>query len=53
LAAALVEYETLNLDEVRTVLKGEKLDRSIILGEKLVSEAEKRGDVPVVEVESI
>lgn len=33
LANALVEYETLNMDEVKAVLRGEKLDR----GEALLS----------------
>lgn len=32
LADALVEYETLSLDEVKSVLKGEKLDRSQEIG---------------------
>lgn len=42
LAKALVEHETLSLDEVRTVLKGEKLDRPAVnQGEKLVGEKEK------------
>ncbi|KAI9633435.1 ATP-dependent peptidase [Dioszegia hungarica] len=48
LAKALVEHETLSLDEVRTVLKGEKLDRPAVnQGEKLVGEKEKlAGDEP-------
>lgn len=32
LAKALVEYETLSLDEVRTVLQGRKLEREAELG---------------------
>ena len=48
MAKALVEHETLSLDEVRTVLKGEKLDRPAVnQGEKLVGEKEKlAGDEP-------
>lgn len=43
LAKALVEYETLSLDEVRTVLRGEKLNRqSVAVGEKLREPKEKQ-----------
>ena len=52
LANALVEYETLSLDEVRKVLKGEKLDRpSASEGLKLVGEHEKHHEPegPIVE----
>jgi ATP-dependent metalloprotease len=60
LAAALVEYETLNLDEVKKVLKGEKLDRPGASGSALRSKSEKqeavdkaRGDKPVVAGEGL
>jgi hypothetical protein len=45
-----VEYETLNLDEVKLVLQGKKLDRSITLvgGERLLGEAEKRGKAGLI-----
>ncbi|WVQ95338.1 hypothetical protein IAU59_002434 [Kwoniella sp. CBS 9459] len=47
LANALVEYETLSLDEVKQVLAGNKLDRPIeSVGESLKGEAEKEGHVP-------
>ena len=50
LANALVEYETLSLDEVRQVLRGEKLDRpSASEGLKLVGEHEKQPEGPIVE----
>lgn len=42
LAAALVEYETLNLDEVKKVLRGEKLERPGASGSALRSKAEKQ-----------
>jgi hypothetical protein len=38
LANALVEYETLNMDEVKAVLRGEKLDR----GDALLSSSAKK-----------
>ncbi|WVF67772.1 hypothetical protein IAT40_002532 [Kwoniella sp. CBS 6097] len=47
LANALVEYETLSLDEVKQVLAGHKLDRPIeTVGESLKGEAEKEGHMP-------
>lgn len=50
LANALVEYETLSLDEVRQVLRGEKLDRpSASEGLKLVGKHEKQPEGPIVE----
>ncbi|ORX40819.1 peptidase family M41-domain-containing protein [Kockovaella imperatae] len=49
LAAALVEYETLNLDEVRLVLQGKKLDRPLNVGESFKSAAEKLGQGAIVE----
>ncbi|WVQ63577.1 uncharacterized protein L199_001730 [Kwoniella botswanensis] len=42
LANALVEYETLSLDEVRQVLSGQKLNRPTTEGESLKSEEEVR-----------
>ncbi|OCF56206.1 ATP-dependent metalloprotease [Kwoniella mangroviensis CBS 10435] len=42
LANALVEYETLSLDEVRQVLSGQKLNRPTTEGESLKSEEEIR-----------
>ncbi|WVW80572.1 hypothetical protein I302_102558 [Kwoniella bestiolae CBS 10118] len=42
LANALVEYETLSLDEVRQVLAGKKLNRPTTEGESLKSEEEVR-----------
>lgn len=41
LANALIEYETLDLQEVKRVLKGEKLDRISASGSKLQSQQEK------------
>lgn len=41
LASALVEYETLTLDEVKKVLAGEKLDRMGTAGEALKGEHER------------
>lgn len=41
LAKALVEYETLNLEEVRLVLQGKKLERPTDDGPKLVGEVAK------------
>jgi ATP-dependent metalloprotease len=49
LATALVEYETLSLDEVKLVLAGNKLDRPTDDGEKLMGEAERRHEGPVVD----
>jgi len=49
IANALVEYETLSLDEVRTVLSGKPLDRPKNEGEVLQSEAEKAGTGAIVE----
>ncbi|OCF45519.1 ATP-dependent metalloprotease [Kwoniella heveanensis CBS 569] len=47
LANALVEYETLSLDEVKQVLAGQKLDRPIeTVGESLKGQAEKEGHMP-------
>jgi ATP-dependent metalloprotease len=43
IAKALVEYETLSLEEVRTVLSGKPLDRPKNEGEVLRSAAEKAG----------
>jgi hypothetical protein len=40
LANALVEYETLNMDEVKAVLRGEKLDR----GDALLSSSAKKSN---------
>ncbi|BEJ13476.1 hypothetical protein CspHIS471_0306500 [Cutaneotrichosporon sp. HIS471] len=42
LAAALVEYETLNLDEVKQVLRGEKLSRPGESGSALRTKAEQQ-----------
>lgn len=44
LANALIEYETLNSDEVKLVLKGEPLNRAPILGDALIGEEEKKGN---------
>jgi ATP-dependent metalloprotease len=44
-----VEYETLSLDEVRTVLSGKPLNRPKNEGEVLRSEAEKAGTGAIVE----
>jgi ATP-dependent metalloprotease len=49
LATALVEYETLSLDEVKLVLAGKKLDRPTDDGEKLMGEAERRHEGAVVD----
>lgn len=46
LAAALVEYETLDTNEVKKVLAGEKLDREGSLGEALKGEHEKEEEQP-------
>ena len=46
LAKALVEYETLNLEEVKQVLEGKALDRpALTQGESLVGEQERKGPV--------
>lgn len=52
LAKALVEYETLSLEEVRLVLQGKKLDRLLNQGEKLIGESERAG-VPIQIAEGI
>lgn len=44
LANALVEYETLDLDEVKRVLRGEKLNRVGTSGRALRSEQEKKDE---------
>lgn len=44
LAKALVDYETLNLDEVRLILADKPLNRPVDHGEKLVGEAERKGE---------
>lgn len=53
LAKALVEYETLNNEEVQKVIKGQKLDREPNQGERLRSQSEKereaRKPLPVQE----
>lgn len=51
LASALVEYETLNLDEVKQVLAGKKLQRLASLGDSLkgTKEATASPDGPIVE----
>ncbi|KAK8850662.1 hypothetical protein IAR55_004582 [Kwoniella newhampshirensis] len=49
LAEALVEYETLSLDEVKQVLQGQKLSRPTTEGESLVGEAEREGKGAIVE----
>jgi hypothetical protein len=41
LAEALVEYETLDREEVKRVLRGEKLDRPDTLGPKLTSQVDE------------
>jgi ATP-dependent metalloprotease len=46
LAEALVEYETLNLDEVREVLAGRKLNRMGNKGEALKSQTELQAAAP-------
>jgi ATP-dependent metalloprotease len=43
-----VEYETLSLDEVKLVLAGKQLERPTDDGERLIGEAERRGEGPVV-----
>jgi len=43
-----VEYETLNLDEVKQVLRGEQLMRIPNVGESLMGEQEKKGPTGVV-----
>lgn len=48
LAEALVEYETLDREEVNKVLRGEKLDRLNTLGPALMSHV----DEPAVEPQS-
>jgi hypothetical protein len=53
LAKALVEYETLNLDEVKLVLDGKPLDRLPNIGEALKGEQEKKGEVGQVIVDGI
>ncbi|WWD20836.1 hypothetical protein CI109_105313 [Kwoniella shandongensis] len=49
LANALVEYETLSLDEVKQVLAGQKLSRPTTEGESLISEGERDGKGAIVE----
>ncbi|ODN83092.1 hypothetical protein L202_01305 [Cryptococcus amylolentus CBS 6039] len=49
LAEALVEYETLSLDEVKQILAGRRLDRPTSEGASLVGEAEREGKGAVVE----
>ncbi|WVQ86267.1 hypothetical protein IAT38_008435 [Cryptococcus sp. DSM 104549] len=49
LAEALLEYETLSLDEVKQVLAGNKLERLTTEGQSLQSEAEKAGKGSIVE----
>lgn len=49
LAKALVEYETLSLDEVKQIFAGKKLDRPTDEGEKLIGEQEKKGEGPIVD----
>jgi ATP-dependent metalloprotease len=51
LASALVQYETLNLDEVKQVLAGKKLQRLASLGDSLkgTKEATAGPDGPIVE----
>ncbi|WVR08714.1 hypothetical protein IAU60_005772 [Kwoniella sp. DSM 27419] len=49
LAKALVEYETLSLDEVKQVLAGQRLNRPTTEGESLQSEAEREGKGPIVD----
>ena len=49
LASALVEYETLSLDEVKLVLDGKKLDRPTTEGERLVGEEEREGRGQIVD----
>lgn len=44
LAAALIEYETLSLDEVKQVLAGNKLDRMGTGGEALKGQHEREAD---------
>jgi hypothetical protein len=44
-----VDYETLNLDEVRTILSGQPLGRPKNEGDVLRSEAEKAGAGAIVE----
>jgi hypothetical protein len=41
LAKALVKYETLDREEVKKVLRGEKLDRLDTLGPKLTSQVDE------------
>jgi len=50
LASALVEYETLTLEEVRRVVRGEMLNRDSNKGETLIGVIEKTGQLgPIVE----
>lgn len=50
IANALVEYETLSLDEVKTILTGSPLNRPKNEGDVLRSEAEKaKQSGPIVE----
>jgi ATP-dependent metalloprotease len=53
LAKALVEYETLSLDEVKKVLGGQKLERLEALkalgDEVLLGEEERKGQGEIVE----
>jgi ATP-dependent Zn protease len=48
IAQALVDYETLSLDEVRTILSGKPLSRPKNDGEVLRSEAEKAGQTGAI-----
>jgi hypothetical protein len=45
----LVEYETLDRDEVKRVLRGEKLDRLDALGPKLTSHVDEPLPVDILE----
>ncbi|CAD6578254.1 MAG: hypothetical protein TREMPRED_002141 [Tremellales sp. Tagirdzhanova-0007] len=49
LASALIEYETLSLDEVRLVLNGGRLQRPTSEGTSLMGIEEREGQGPVVE----
>ncbi|KAG7532272.1 hypothetical protein FFLO_03667 [Filobasidium floriforme] len=49
LAEALVEYETLDREEVKRVLRGEKLDRLDALGPKLTSQVDEPIPVQIIE----
>ncbi|OWZ31309.1 ATP-dependent metalloprotease [Cryptococcus neoformans] len=49
LADALIEYETLSLDEVKQVLEGKRLNRPTTEGESLKGQGEKNGKGPIVD----